>query len=177
MRKLMFLGVFFFSWILIGTAQDQVQPLNVKTGLWETTTAMKTTGQVGIPPDVAAGMTPEQRAKFEAAMKNRANGITRTHKNCLTKEKLTQNPFSDKGKGDQKCTETVIKSTGSNLEVREVCTGEGTKSDTHISIQAIDSERVKGSVQSTVTEGGRTMNINGSSESKWLGPSCPAGVK
>jgi len=174
MQKELFAGVLCLSASFLLAAED-FKPLNVKTGLWETTTTMKSTGEVGIPPDMAAQMSPEQRARYEAAIKKTNDGTPRTHKECLTKEKLTRNPFS--GRSDAKCTVTVIKSSGSNFEAQEVCADEGSKRDSHISVQTIDSEHVKGSVQSTVTTNGRTMNINGSLESKWLGSSCPAGVR
>ena len=42
--------------------------LNVKTGLWQTTVSMETSGQLPIPEADLAKMTPERRQQFEAAM-------------------------------------------------------------------------------------------------------------
>ncbi|HTE88846.1 MAG TPA: hypothetical protein VK639_07845 [Terriglobales bacterium] len=50
-------------------AADKLQPLNVKTGLWETTTTRITSGEIPIPAEMLARLTPEQRAKMEARMK------------------------------------------------------------------------------------------------------------
>ena len=53
-------------------ATDKYEPLNVKTGLWEVTTTVSTSGQMPIPPDLLAKLTPEQRAKFEQQMSGRS---------------------------------------------------------------------------------------------------------
>src|SRR5271170_8464285 len=44
-------------------AADEIQPLDVKLGLWETTWTSQSAGQVPIPPEAMANLTPEQRAK------------------------------------------------------------------------------------------------------------------
>ena len=58
-------------------AAGKVQPLNVKTGLWQVSTTTTMSGLPEIPPDMQARldqMTPEQRAKMEAMMKSRFGG-------------------------------------------------------------------------------------------------------
>jgi Protein of unknown function (DUF3617) len=158
-------------WASILLAAGKYQPLNVKTGLWETTWSSKITGRPPIPQEMLDKMTPEQRAKFEAAMNNMAAQApkTRTSKSCLTKEKLEKDPFN---REDKSCTETVLNSTGSKMEIREVCTHEDTKTDVTVHIEAADSENVKGTVQSNASSGGNTMSVNGTFTSKWLGAAC-----
>src|SRR5690348_2470672 len=98
--------------------------LNVKTSLWQTTITNTVSGSMGIPPEMADKLTPAQRARFEAAQKKQASRAPRTvtKKDCLTPEKLSEDPFTDKSHGDEaKCTETVVKSTATDLEVRELC--------------------------------------------------------
>jgi Spy/CpxP family protein refolding chaperone len=59
------------------------QTLNVKLGLWETTFVAQTSG---MPPIDTSNLTPEQRARIEAAMemaKNRA-ATPHTVRTCLT---------------------------------------------------------------------------------------------
>lgn len=159
-------------------AAGGITPLHVKTGLWETSMTHSTSGQVSLPPEAIARLTPEQRAKLEAAMGAMASHAPKadTSQHCLTQEELTKDPFTGKGQDKKwKCDETMIKSTGSELDLHEVC-GEGTsKMDAHISIQALDSEHTKGTIQSDVTMGGRTMHQNMNFTSKWVGASCPAG--
>ncbi|HVA01381.1 MAG TPA: DUF3617 domain-containing protein [Terriglobia bacterium] len=171
MRKLILGSVICLSVELLLAAGGKYQPLNVKTGLWETTWTSKVTGRPPISPDMLANLTPEQRAKFEAAMNRMASEApkTRTSKSCLTKEKLEKDPFSDK---KMSCTETVLNSTGSKMEVHEVCTGKDMKTDVNVRIEAITSGYVKGTVQSNTTGGGNTMNVNGTFTSKYIGAVC-----
>ena len=177
MGKSMFFGAVCL-WATVLLAGGKVTPLNVTTGLWETTSTTMINGSIGLPPELIARMTPEQRAKFEAAMKRRANGTptTRTYKSCLTKKQLNEDPFTDKDHGKMKCQENVINSTGSDLEVKESCAEEGGKGDVHISYHAFDSEHVTGNGEVTMTMNGHTMNSKLKYESKWLGATCPAGV-
>src|SRR5579862_2888392 len=65
-------------------------PLNVKTGEWEVTTSTESSGQLPIPEEMLNKLTPEQRARMEAAMKARGAGGPRTsvRKNCVKKEDL-----------------------------------------------------------------------------------------
>ena len=98
-------------------AADKLQPLNVKTGLWETTTTRITSGEIPIPAEMLARLTPEQRARMEARMKANSAEKTKTNtsKSCMTKEKLEKAPFSDEQK---ECTRTIVTSTSSKAEVR-----------------------------------------------------------
>ncbi len=72
----------------------QVTPLNVKTGEWESTMTNETSGQMPIPQEMLDKMTPEQRARMEAAMKARGMQGPRTivNKQCVKKEDLDK-PF------------------------------------------------------------------------------------
>lgn len=171
MRKLIFLSVIGLAGALVLVAQSKYKPLNVKTGLWETTWTSSTTGRPPIPDDLLAKMTPEQKAHFEAAMKSLSaqNAKPRINKSCLTKEKLEKDPFN---RQSQSCKETVLASTGSRMEIREQCAEGKMQSDITVSIVASDSEHVTGTVKSNMTGGGNTMNINGTLTSKWLGPVC-----
>jgi hypothetical protein len=177
MRKSLFFGAVCL-WATVLMAGGKITPLNVKTGLWQNTATTTVTGGLGIPPEMMSRLTPEQRARYEAAMKSHANGTprTRTYKSCLTQKQLNEDPFADPNRKEMKCQQTVIKSTGSDLEVREQC-GEGTSNgDVHIKFHAIDSEHVVGSGETTATMGGRTMHSTMKMEFKWVGATCPAGV-
>ena len=153
-------------------AADQIQPLDVKLGLWETTWTNQVSGQMPIPPEAMANLTPEQRAKLEEAMKARASKTPaeRTRRTCITKERLDRsNAF---GEDRKSCTQTVMTSTSHQLEMRVECSDEGIKSTGTIRIEATSSESVKGTTQMVASGGDRTMNINASFTSKWIGPVC-----
>lgn len=176
MKKLIALGVAFLLPAAL-VAGGKIK-LNVKTGLWQTTTTNTVTGSMGLPPEMAAKMTPAQRARFEAATKKQASGTPRTvsHKECLTPEKLAEDPFTDKSHGDDvKCQETVLKSTSTDLEVHELCSYGSSKSDIHLSFHADSPEHVTGAGNTTVTSGGHVMKSAMKMDSKWISGACPAG--
>jgi hypothetical protein len=153
-------------------AQSKLQPLNVKTGLWESTTSSTTSGQMPIPAELLAKLSPEQRAKVEARMNANAGSAPRTRtvtsKECETKEKLAEQPFSRQ----QECKETVVNSTGNQMELNLSCEFGEVKSTGAMKIEAISPEAVKGSGQLTSNASGHTMTVNTEFSSKWLGPSC-----
>ncbi|MGE5323801.1 MAG: DUF3617 domain-containing protein [Actinomycetota bacterium] len=176
MRKIIVLGVVCL-WASGLWAGGKAKPLNIKTGLWQTRSTTTVNGSMGIPPEMAARLTPAQRARFEAAMKKHANGVprSRTYKNCLTEKQLTEDPFTDKD-NNMKCQETVIKSTASDLDVREACTDGSSKSDVHMVIHASSREHVTSSGNVTATMGGHTMHSVIKMDSRWVGTACPAGT-
>ena len=171
MKKIVLLTLAVFFAIAVWAA-NTVQPLDVKLGLWETTTVSQTSGMPPIPPEMLARMTPEQKAKMEAMMKQRQAEGPKTHtdKKCVTKEDLGKGGWFDKDEED--CTKTVITSTSRKLDVKLECTKGGGKQSGTLNIEAIDSGNVKGSVQMTMTNGTNTMTMNSTLTSKWLGSSC-----
>ena len=170
MRKIILLSLIYLSASVV--LAGDIKPLNVKTGLWEATTTTNMTGIPPISPEVLNQLTPEQRSKFEESMKARASQgpQTRTYKRCVTQKDLNKDPFSEE-KGS--CTRTVLTSTGSKMEIRQVCMEKGMKMDTTIKIEALSSESVKGSGHIIVTSDGHTMTGDMNVSAKWLGPVCP----
>jgi hypothetical protein len=153
------------------SAGNKPQPLNVKVGLGEVKQSVTTSGEMPIPPDTLAKMTPEQRARLEARMKANAGGktTTTTHKSCLTKEQLEKDPtFSE----NPNCSWTVLTSNGSKVEARGVCVDNGMKSRVNLQVESLNTESVKGTGQAVVSGGDHTMNVNLAFTSKWLGPTC-----
>src|SRR2546423_9766604 len=151
-------------------AQNKFQPLNVKTGLWESTVTSTRTGQVPIPAELLARLSPEQRAKFEARMKANSapKGTTITKKDCETKEKLAEQPFNNQ----KECKQTVVTSTSTKAEIKVSCQfGDFTANGT-MQVEALSPESVKGSGQMTSNGGGQSMSMNTTFSAKWLGPSC-----
>jgi Protein of unknown function (DUF3617) len=146
------------------------QPLNIKTGYWETISVTTMSGAPPVPADLLARMTPEQRAKYSAAMNGMMNQPkTHVNKSCVTQDDLTKDPFNE---NKESCKETVVNSSASKLDIHEVCSEEGMKADIMVHIEAVNSEYVKGTIQSAATGGGNTMNVNGTLTSKYLGAVC-----
>lgn len=151
-------------------AQNKFQPLNVKTGLWESSVTSTRSGQVPIPAELLARLTPEQRAKFEARMKasSAAKATTITKKDCETKEKLADQPFNNQ----KECKQTIVTSTSTKAEIKVSCDFGDVKANGTMQVEALSPENVKGSGQMTSNGGGNSMSMNTSFSAKWLGPSC-----
>lgn len=165
-RMILFLGVICLLAPVV-LAGGKVQPFNVKPGLWQTTWNTVATGR----PPIPEGLTPDQRARYEAMMDKVIAGMpkTSTYKSCVTKEQL--NPANQT---NNKCTWTVLDSTASKLDIHGTCAPgkEGLKMDMTVQLEALDSENVKGTGQQVLTGGGNTLNSKFNVTSKWLGPAC-----
>lgn len=147
------------------------EPFDVKPGLWEVTATATTSGT---PPIDTSNMTPEQKARFEAAMKAlQANG-PRVHvrKSCMTKEKIEREPFQEKD--EESCTHTVISSTRTQWQAKRVCTKP--KSVDEFKYEALSRERIKGTVQINKSDDKHAMAVHVSIDGRWLGSNC-GGIK
>ena len=180
MRKVISIGPILLL-AIAAAVSGNVNPLNLKPGLWQTTMNYTINGTPAMPPEMEARlaqMSPEQRAKFEAMLKSQYGGApqTRTWKSCVKKEDLNKYPFDDPNK---KCTYTVLNSTGSKMDVRGTCMpgNDGYKYDFKVQLEAADSEHAKGTGQMTVSRGDQTMNGDYSGSSQWLGATCPTEPK
>lgn len=148
------------------SAQAQ-SPFAVKPGQWETTIIGQTTGQLPVPQEILDKMTPEQRAKIEAALQAR-NGQPNVYKTCAKKEDLDK-PFG-KDIRRESCKQTFLTSTSTKQEVHMECEESGGKQVGTLKLEAVDSGTVKGTMQMTVSNGARSMNLNYTYSAKWLGP-------
>lgn len=132
-------------------AGNGYQPLNVKTGLWHVTGSNQFMG----------------------------NPMKTDYKKCLTAKDLNTNPFTNGP--DEKCTWTVLTSTGSDMEVKgtgcEAGKEYGMNTTVNLKLHAVDNENVQGSLQGTATGNGQTVNLNGNYTGKWMSASCPAGTE
>ena len=154
----------------------KLQPMNVKPGLWESTTTMNIAGEMPVPAEVLNRLTPEQRARMEARMKANSNGHTNTdtHKSCVTKEDIENQRLH---LGDSNgCTQTIISSTSTSAKANISCEVEGMTGNGTYEVEALDPEHIQGTSHATMTGNGQTRNVDGKFTSKWLGASCE-GVK
>jgi hypothetical protein len=150
-------------------ASTKLQPLNVKPGLWESTTTYTRAGELPISQATLDRLPPEQRARLEERLK--ANGTsTMTYKSCLKKEDLENPDFTDK----KQCTWTTLESSSTKAKGSAVCNYP--ESEMKLSgtgeIIAVDQEHVKGNIHMIATGSGRKMTTDGVLTAKWLGSSC-----
>lgn len=147
MRKAIVLAVISLAATVV-VAADNIQPLNVKPGLWQVTTTTTIQG-MGAPE-------------------------THTYKSCVNEDQK-QYPFGDR---DNDCKYVVQSSTGTHMEVSGSCLFQGVqKAEFKIQLDVIDSENVKGSGYLTFAGPQASMHGDYSGKGKWIAATCPAGMK
>jgi hypothetical protein len=172
--------------LLAGTlarAADPV-PMDAKTGEWEYTVTTQVTGMQApqgaqampaIPPEVLAQMTPDQRAKMEAGMKQSAammsgKPATMTNKNCIKKEDLAK-MVPNTGK-QQNCKMTYVTSTRSKQEIKMDCDESGQKMTGTVVVEALSPDATKFSMEMTGMQDGKPMGMKINGTGKWLSATC-----
>jgi hypothetical protein len=143
------------------------QALGIKTGLWEVTYSRSSSGDLPMTAGLAAHLTPEQRARYEAAM-NRDS--THTYKSCVKKEDVDGSLLNSKNNRD--CKVTILKSTSSELDGKMACNMEGMDGNGTMNMHVIDSEHTKGVTHMTMTGNGKTFNTDATLTSKWISSDC-----
>jgi len=160
MRKAIAVVGLCFAASLALTAAGNMQPLNVKTGLWQMTQSVTWTG---LPPQLAAAMK---------------NGQIVRYKSCVKDKDLNGNPWAN-GSGE-KCVWTVLNSNGTDMEVKgtscEMGKEYGMTSEVHGKIHAADTANGTGTFDIALTGNGQTMNGHASYAGKWMAASCPANM-
>jgi Protein of unknown function (DUF3617) len=163
---------FGFLLALSAWAADSLQPLDVKLGLWESTSTMEHSGTPPIPQELLERLTPEQRAKMEERLKAQQGSKTNARKSCVTKESLDKAMAF--GSDDRACHRTIVSSSSTKVDAKIECSAGGMKSTGTVHVDVISSEHVKGTVVMNMGDGTRAMKVNSTFESKWLGPVCGA---
>jgi hypothetical protein len=159
MRKLPLVVAFCLTAAIVFAAAGQLQPLNVKTGLWQLT---KTVTWTDVPPQMAAML--------------KAAPQTSTYNSCIATKDLSTNPWAN-GSGDN-CVWTVLNSSSTDMELQGTgCNfgkNSGMTADVHGQIHIQDPGNGTGSMALTLTGNGQTMHGLASYTGKWISTSCPA---
>ena len=169
MRKAIGVAAICLAASLTLAATGQIQPLKARTGLWQITKTVHWT----LPPDL-----PPQYAQF-AAVLQKQNGIPQQYKSCVRSQDLRSNPWSEGA--SEKCTWTVLKSTGTDMEIQGSCDlsqewGMPAAVQGRGEIHIVGSENGTGSEDFTLTANGMTAKGHASYTGKWIGATCPAGM-
>jgi hypothetical protein len=151
-------------------AAELVHP-NIKPGLWEITTNPKLSGEMPIPDDQLAKMTPEQRARLEAAMKANSDK-PRIYKECMTPEKIARGFAMDHGADEASCKRNVVASSANELTLHDVCDTPRRKTVTDVHFEIKSGTRMTGKINVVLTSSGKTMTVDSSVQGKWLDGSC-----
>jgi len=146
-------------------------PLNVKPGLWETTLDSERSGTPPIPPEALAKMSPEQRAKLEAAIQQSLGPQHRVAKRCVTQADIDKGFEGMERMGHGNCTQNVTSSTSSLRAGSFSCTGAQTTSGTY-RVEARRPDSVVANWDVTVGNGDKAMKMKSVMQGKWLGADC-----
>lgn len=147
-------------------------PLNAKTGAWEMTTTVLTTGMPA-PAETLAKMPPEQRAKIEKMMQARAGKPSiRVTKNCVTQEKLDQDRII-KSDDEGQCKKKIISKSANKIVFEQTC-GAPRASTSTVALEAKTPESIVASMD--MVQGGASGKVHVDIKGRWLGASC-AGIK
>jgi Protein of unknown function (DUF3617) len=152
---------------VVSQAAD-VTPLNLKPGLWETTTVSERSGMPALPADKMANLPPEQRARIEAQMKAMSSPSTTTRQSCRTDKDLQ--PFTDDS--NKSCKQTFVTSTATRQELKMECNMTGNTGTGTVTVEAKDPEHVNGLVLMHVGNNGHNMDVKVTINAKWLSSSC-----
>jgi Protein of unknown function (DUF3617) len=154
-------------------AADFTQP-NIKPGLWEVTTNPKMSGQMPIPEEQLAKMTPEQRTRLQAAMQSgMATGSKpRIYKECMTPEKIARGFEMDRGADEASCKRTIVSSTSTELTLHDECNRPERKSVTDVHFEIKGGTQMNGKINVVVTSSGKKMTVDSTVQGKWLSASC-----
>jgi hypothetical protein len=161
-----------------GCMAAAADPLNVKPGLWETTSTGTTT-RTGTPmgPDAATlnAMTPEQRAQMEALLKRQTSGqpTVRTNQSCVTAEQVAKGLGNFADTPSPRCKTEVLQKTPTDYHFRQVCSEGGSgQSDVEIKLHLDSPESATMTMDGVHTSDGRTVKMSHKAVSKWIGSDC-----
>ena len=143
---------------------------NVKFGLWEMTWSAQTNGQL---PDIDTSKLPAaQQAMAKAAMKAAMAkmGAPHSFKTCLTEDQLKKGASFDYQK-DPSCKTTILKSSSTELQAQQVCTGKNPRT-VSVDYKATTPEAVVGTSHVEASAEGKGMVVDGKMSGKWLSEDC-----
>jgi hypothetical protein len=164
---------------LLAGAAESAKPsdpikLNIKLGLWEIATQANISGAPPIPEDALAKMSPEQRARMQAAIESSMAEVAkpRLAKHCVTQEKVAQGFNLDRHHDSTTCQKKFVTNTSTELQLSETCpeANGSTSIDEHIQLSG--SDQVAGTVHFVKSNGGKSMTVDSTVKGQWLAASC-----
>ncbi len=153
-------------------ATEYTKP-NIKPGLWEVTVTPKMSGEMPIPDDQLAKMSPEQRAKVEAAIKG-AGSKPHVYKDCMTPEKIAKGFEMERGADEAACKRNVISSTPSELTLHDECTHPNRKTVSDVHFEFKGGSQINGKLHIVTTAAGKSMTVDSTVAGKFVSASCGA---
>ena len=131
-------------------------------------------------PDAATlnSMTPAQRARVEAMLKQQALGqpTVRTSKSCVTPAQVAKGLDNFTGTPSLRCTTEVLQKTPTDYRFQKKCregdSDRSGQSDVEVKLHLDSPESATMTMDGVHTGDGRTMKMSHKAVSKWLGSDC-----
>jgi hypothetical protein len=170
----------------LATAAD-TKPLDIKAGLWETTTTVATEGMPAlpawpampqIPKETLDKMPAEQRVSVELLLKGPAGAgspSTFVSKSCETTEsRAAGSSYALQTLTKKLGCKDIVSSTPSKMQAHVECTNSsvGLHSVSDIVQERIDSEHINGTEVSQTDLQGKSWTLKSSSMSRWVSSDC-----
>ena len=150
----------------------QAEPLNVKPGVWETTTVIEKRGAKR--PTNLDKLTPEQREKVEKKLAERVKKETHTVKSCLKASQIKNGEAFVGGPHRATCTKKFKTQTSNDVVASISCSGIN-KMTGNIEMHAADPEHMSGKVDMTYGASGSLQLFTHSEiTATWLKADCGA---
>lgn len=150
----------------------QAEPLNVKPGVWETTTVTEKRG-AGKPTNLDQ-LTPEQRDKVEKKLAHQTKRETHTVKSCLKAEQVKSGAAFTGGPHSSNCKKSYKTRTASDVVASISCSGINPMTGS-IEMHAADPEHMSGKVDMTYGDKGSLQLFTHSEiTATWVKADCGA---
>lgn len=160
------------AWMCGSAAVVSAQTFDIRPGLWEVSS---NTQMSGMPIPNLDQMTPEQRARVEAAMKGMANGMSHTEKSCVTRESIEKMIARASSNQNNACAPKIASMTSSKVELHIDCKSNkgDQKSTGEVIIERRDAEHFTGSGSFKANgANGRIMDVKMTMSGKFLSSDC-----
>jgi hypothetical protein len=166
-----------FSICALAWADGNIRRLDVDPGYWQFTILSNLSGAPALPSSALARLTPEQRARFESAVKAMESSKPKpiVYNDCITEQELKQGNYAiEAGDDEWSCTSNSMTSQdGMNYGASETCTssktGETIKGSGSLKVDDREHFSGSGKIQSS------TLMNDFQFSAKWLEASCPRG--
>ncbi len=163
-------AIFSLALLVLNIGVASADSLNVKAGLWETTTTIEK--KRAQQPTNLDQLTQEQRAKVEAILERQVKRKTKTVTACLNEAKIRTGEAFTGNTHRGACEHEISTQTSEQLVASVQCSGANQLSGT-VSMQALDPEHMTGSVDITYGQADRLQVLTHSEiSSRWLQADC-----
>lgn len=136
-----------FGVSLLATAGARAVPLDVKTGLWQSTLHSELSGAAQGPRTI-------------------------TYKSCLTQKQLDEDPVAEPMQKGRNCSTKMTSQSRTVWQGTRTCTGAEGRQEYSGKLTAVSREKVTGTLLVKMSQRGYTMTNHAKYESRWLSSSC-----